>query len=354
MAQLGTPDAPTPQALRTYLRQFLSDMRVIDYHPLLWQPILRGIILRTRPSKSAKLYQRIWLDDGSPLLVYSKQQAAGLQQRLGDAYRVVIGMTYGNPSIANALQTFANEGIDQIVVLPMFPQFSSTTTSSVYDAVYQAAAGKTHSFSHDRKRFTPALRFIAPYYDHSGYIQAMRDHLQSEVARLPALPDKFVISFHGIPKRYVATGDPYREQCEHTANLLAEAMGWQDDDWVLTFQSQFGPEKWLEPATDTVLESLHEQGVERPLIFSPGFVTDCLETLDELGNEGREQFAEGGGDEAKFHFASCLNANDDFMDTLAQLVTENAAGWAYPVSEAMLQAAEVSIVGTQHAASDPG
>ncbi|MCA9895352.1 MAG: ferrochelatase [Anaerolineae bacterium] len=329
MAQLGTPDAPTAQALRPYLGQFLSDMRVIDYHPLLWQPILRGIILNTRPKKSAQLYQRIWLKDGSPLLVYSQEQAVGLQARLGDAYHVIVGMRYGNPSIAHAMQTFADEGIDRIVILPMFPQYSSTTTSSVYDAVYEAAAGQTNPFRHQRKRFTPTLRFVAPYYDHIGYIHAMRNHLQAEIAALQAPPDKVVISFHGIPKRYVETGDPYRDHCERTAHLLAEAMGWQSDDWVLTFQSQFGPEKWLEPATDAVLESLHAQGVERPMIFSPGFVTDCLETLDELGNEGREQFAEGGGKAEHFHFVPCLNAHPDFLAMLTDLVRENAVGWAY-------------------------
>jgi ferrochelatase len=327
VAQLGTPDEPTASALRPYLRQFLSDMRVIDYSPFIWQPILRGIILRTRPPKSAKLYERIWLPEGSPLLVYSREQANGLQARLGPDYRVILGMTYGNPSIANAISTLEAEGVDRIVVLPMFPQFSSTTTGSIYDAVYRAAAGRRCPFFHERKRNIPTLRFVAPYYEDDGYIGAMKRHLEAEIAVQDAPPDHIVISFHGIPTRYVETGDPYQEQCEITANRLAAAMGWDDDDWTLTYQSQFGPEQWLKPATDTVLESLHAQGVERPLVFSPGFVTDCLETLDELGNEGQEQFEEGGGSGEGYQLAPCLNAQPDFLDFLAELVQDNAAGW---------------------------
>lgn len=327
VAQLGTPDAPTERALRTYLRQFLSDRRVIDYPPLLWQPILHGLILRTRPRRSARLYARIWLPEGSPLLVYSNAQVAGLQQRLGTAYRVLAGMTYGNPSMAHAIRTLEAEGIDRVIVLPMFPQFSSTTTASVYDAVYQAAAGPQRRHFHPRKRTMPTLRFIEPYYDHPGYIQAMKAHLNAELATCASRPDQWIISFHGIPQRYVQTGDPYLSQCRTTAQLLASAMGWADHEWVLSFQSRFGPEPWLTPSTDAVLRNLAAQGVQRPLVFSPGFVTDCLETLDELGNEGREQFAHGGGLAENYHLASCLNAQTDFLDFLAQLVAENAYGW---------------------------
>jgi ferrochelatase len=328
IGQLGTPDAPTPEALRPYLKQFLSDMRVIDYPPLIWQPILNGIILNTRPRRSARLYQRIWLPEGSPLLVYSRRQCDELQQRLGDGYRVILGMTYGNPSIADAIATLEAEGIDRIIVLPMFPQFSSTTTASIYDAVYRAAGGRRCPLFHERKRVIPSLRFIEPYYDHPGYIAAMRDHLHTTIAGLEAPPDQFIITFHGIPNRYIRTGDPYRAQCEATARLLAEAMGWSADQWRISFQSRFGPEKWLEPYTDETLEGLHPQGIRAPLVFSPGFVTDCLETLDELGNEGREQFAEGGGDPHHYHLAACLNAHPAFMDALAQMVRANAGGWS--------------------------
>ncbi|NWF67987.1 MAG: ferrochelatase [Chloroflexi bacterium] len=327
VAQLGTPDAPTAKALRPYLKQFLSDMRVIDYSPFLWQPLLRGVILLTRPRRSARLYARIWLKEGSPLLVYSQAQAAGLQARLGARFRVILGMTYGNPSIAAALDTLEQEGIDRIIVLPMFPQFSSTTTASIYDAVYRAAAGRRCPLFHERKRFVPTLRFIEPYYDHPGYIDALRAHLTAQAQNLPQPPDKFVITFHGIPRRYVAGGDPYRQQCERTAQLLARAMGWSDEQWLLCFQSRFGPEKWLEPYTQDVLTGLHQQGVMRPLVFSPGFVTDCLETLDELGNEGREQFEQGGGHGAHYTLAPCLNADELFLDTLAEIVQSSAGGW---------------------------
>jgi ferrochelatase len=327
VGQLGTPDAPTPQALRPYLKQFLSDMRVIDYPPIIWQPILNGIILNTRPRRSARLYQRIWLPEGSPLLVYSQRQCEGLQARLGDDYRVILGMTYGNPSIASAIAVLEEEGIDRIIVLPMFPQFSSTTTASIQDAVYRAAGGRRCPLFHERKRAIPTLRFVTPWYDYPGYIDAMRDHLQAAIASRETPPDKFIITFHGIPNRYIRTGDPYRAQCERTADLLAAAMGWSADQWQICFQSRFGPEKWLEPYTDETLEGLYAQGVRAPLVFSPGFVTDCLETLDELGNEGREQFASGGGDHHSYQLASCLNDHPGFLDALAAMVRANAGGW---------------------------
>ena len=229
------------------------------------------------------------------------------------------------------MSEFEQEGIDRVVVLPMFPQFSSTTTACIYDAAYQAAAGAMPNWNTRLKRTMPALRFIAPFYDHAGYIAALKRHLQREIQSLPAPPDMFVITFHGIPDRYIRSGDPYREHCERTAELLAEAMAWCDDQWILSFQSRFGPETWMQPYTEDVLEDLHRRGVRRPLVFAPGFVTDCLETLDELGNEGREQFAEGGGNPDHFHLASCLNANSDFMEALAEIVRRNAVDWAAAV-----------------------
>jgi ferrochelatase len=327
VAQLGTPNCPTAKDLRPYLKQFLSDRRVIDYSPLIWQPILQGIILMTRPKRSARLYQRIWLKEGSPLLIYSQKQVALLQEHLGEDYRVILGMTYGEPSIKNAVQTLEAEGIDRIVVLPMFPQFSSMTTGSVYDAVYTAAAGKHGTLFHDRKRFIPSLRFIEPYYDYPPYIEAMKQHLLDTIRALPHKPDKYIITFHGIPNRYIQTGDPYRQQCERTSQLLVAAMGWREDEWLIGFQSRFGPEKWLEPYTKQVITSLHAQSVERPLVFSPGFVTDCLETLDELGNEGTEQFEAGGGHGEHYHLAACLNDHPLWIETMAELVRQNSGGW---------------------------
>ena len=327
LAQLGTPDAPTPAALRSYLRQFLSDRRVIDYPPLLWQPLLRGVILRVRPARSARLYQRIWQDGGSPLLTYSRAQVQGLQERLGGAFRVILGMTYGSPSIAQAIRSLETDGVERIIVLPMFPQYSSTTTASIYDAVYEAAAGLHGQWQHDRKRWIPTLRFVAPYYDDAGYLDAMRDHLQQTIAALPQPPDQIILTFHGIPKRYVDTGDPYRCQCEQTAARLAQAMGWPPHKWTLCFQSRFGREEWLTPYTSEVLTGLHTAGVQHPLVFSPGFTTDCLETLDELGHEGRDEFAAGGGAAEQYHLAACLNAYPRWLDALAHLVQQNALGW---------------------------
>jgi ferrochelatase len=328
IAQLGTPDAPTAQALRPYLREFLSDRRVIDYHPLIWQPILNMILLR-RPKRSAQLYARIWHQSGSPLLYYSDRIVDDLQRRLGSNYRVILGMTYGSPNIRDTIKTLEQEGIHRIIVLPMFPQYSSTTSAAIYDAVYDASAGQRRFFKHDNKRFVPTLRFIDRYYDDPRFIQVLKTHLEREIAKQPHKPDKYIISYHGIPNRYVQTGDPYRAQCEHNTRLLVEAMGWNDDEWMMSFQSQFGPEEWLQPYTEDVLRSLAKQGVKRPLVFSPGFVTDCLETLDELGNEGVEQFVEGGGDHDLFMLAPCLNDAEYWLDYMETMVIENAGGWAY-------------------------
>lgn len=325
VAQLGTPDAPTPKALRSYLRQFLSDRRVIDYPPLLWQAILRGIILNTRPSKSARLYREIWLDEGSPLLVYSQQQVAGLQARLGDGYRVVLGMTYGNPSIKNALCQLETE-IERILVFPMFPQYSSTTTASVYDAVFQAAAGKPR----ENKRRVPILRFVPPFYAHPGYIAALKDRIIQALNTWGKQPDKIVFSFHGIPVRYARTGDPYPNQCQDTARRLADALQLAESQWVLSYQSQFGPEQWLKPATDKVLESLPESGCNSAMVVSPGFVADCLETVYELGREGLEQFQHGGGQPENYRFVPCLNDNSIWLDTLAEIARQESEGWIGP------------------------
>lgn len=229
VAQLGTPDAPTPDALRPYLRQFLSDRRVIDYPPVLWQIILHGIILNTRLRKSARLYQKIWLDEGSPLLVYSLQQVKGLQTRLGDSYQVVLGMTYGNPSIKTALHHLETAGLDRILIFPMYPQYSSTTTASVYDSVFQSAAGAPG----EHKRFVPTLRFVPPFYAHPGYISALKNQIDKESIVWGKTPDKVIFSFHGIPMRYVQTGDPYPAHCQITAQQLADALQLSEDRWVM-------------------------------------------------------------------------------------------------------------------------
>ena len=325
VAQLGTPQAPTARALRPYLRQFLSDPRVIDLHPLRWYPILYLFVLTRRPARSAALYANIWTDEGSPLMVHSQAQTRGLQERLGAEYRVVLGMRYGEPSIARAIQSLESEGIERILVFPMFPQFSCATTGSIYDAVNRAALGRRCPWFFDRKRQMPALRFVPPYADHPAYINALKRSVTEAAARLSWTPDRYLITFHGIPQRYVDEGDPYRRQCEETARQLATALGLADDEWVSGFQSRFGKEPWLEPYTEEVLEHLGSQDVRRLVALCPGFTADCLETLDEIGREGAEQFAHGGGQQ--FHLVPCLNDHPAWLDAMATIARQELAGW---------------------------
>ena len=325
VAQLGTPQAPTARALRPYLRQFLSDPRVIDLHPLRWYPILYLFVLTRRPARSAALYANIWTDEGSPLMVHSQAQTRGLQERLGSAYRVVLGMRYGEPSIARAVQSLEQEGIERILVFPMYPQFSCATTGSIYDAVNRAALGRRCPWFFDRKRQMPALRFVPPYADHPAYINALKQSVAAAVARLSWTPDRYLITFHGIPRRYVDEGDPYRRHCEETARQLATALGLADDEWVSGFQSRFGKEPWLEPYTEEVLARLGGQGVRRLVAICPGFTADCLETLDEIGREGAEQFSSGGGQQ--FHLVPCLNDHPAWLDAMATIARQELAGW---------------------------
>ena len=325
VAQLGTPQAPTARALRPYLRQFLSDPRVIDLHPLRWYPILYLFVLTRRPARSAALYANIWTDEGSPLMVHSQAQTRGLQERLGAAYRVVLGMRYGEPSIARAVQSLEQEGIERILVFPMYPQFSCATTGSIYDAVNRAALGRRCPWFFDRKRQMPALRFVPPYADHPAYINALKQSVAAAVARLSWTPDRYLITFHGIPRRYVDEGDPYRRHCEETARQLAAALGLADDEWISGFQSRFGKEPWLEPYTEEVLARLGGQGVRRLVAICPGFTADCLETLDEIGREGAEQFSSGGGQQ--FHLVPCLNDHPAWLDAMATIARQELAGW---------------------------
>ena len=326
VAQLGTPEAPTAKAVRPYLRQFLSDPRIIDLHPLKWYPILYLFVLTLRPARSAALYANIWTEEGSPLMVYSKAQAQGLQERLGDDYRVVLGMRYGQPSIDKAIATLEQEGIDRILVFSMYPQFSSTTTGSIYDAVNRAANGRRCPWFFSRKRQMPTLRFVPPYFDHPSYIDALKQSIIDEIGRLDWTPDRHLITFHGIPRRYIDEGDPYRQQCERTAQLLAVALGLDGDDWTSGFQSRFGKEPWLEPYTEEVLAELGAQGVRRLITACPGFTADCLETLDEIGREGDEIFRDGGGE--ALHLVPCLNDHPAWLDAMATIARQELSGWS--------------------------
>jgi len=314
LGQVGTPEAPTPRAVRRYLAKFLSDRRVVDYPAWLWQPLLRGVILPLRSRRSAKLYQRIWTPAGSPLLVESEKQRAALQAALGRDYRVVLGMAYAGPSFDAAIDDLLAAGASTVIVLPMFPQYSSATTASVYDAVFAAAtdrAGKA-------RILVPALTCVPPYFDHPGYISALCARIRTATAA--NAPDHTVLTFHGLPERYVTSGDPYRAHCDRTIEILAREMGWQPTDYTVAFQSRFGPEKWLGPSTAEILEGLHARGIRRPLVVAPGFTTDCLETLDELGNEGRHEFEKGGGEGANYFLCPCLNDHAAWIQTMADLV----------------------------------
>ncbi|MFF2908881.1 ferrochelatase [Paenibacillus sp. NPDC057934] len=327
LAQIGTPSEPSAKAVRPYLGRFLSDRRIIDYSPLLWQPLLRGIILRTRPRRSAELYRQIWGVDGSPLLTHSLAQQARLQQLLGNRYQVELGLAYSEPGIEQAVTSLEKSGVTRIIIVPLFPQYSSTTTASMYDSAAFAVLGRRSARGPATKRFVPALRFMEAYYDAPGYISAMKDHLKRQLEGMTDEPDYYVLTFHGIPKRYADTGDPYPEQCKETARLLAEAMGWEPGNWQLAFQSRFGREEWVGPATADVLGELAGRGIRRPAIFSPGLVTDCLETLHELAIEGRELFVAGGGQGENFTAFPCLNTEEEWLSFLTHQVEQNAQGW---------------------------
>ncbi len=312
LINLGTPDAPTPAALRRYLAEFLWDKRVVDLPRPLWWLILHGIILRTRPVKSARAYQGVWSEGGSPLLVISRQQQQALQslleERAPGRYHVALGMRYGNPSIASALQEFRSRDIEELVILPLYPQNSCSTTGSSFDAVAQVM---------QQHRFVPSQRFIADYHDHPLYIKALADSVRAAWQQ-HAQPDRLVISFHGTPVRFRNEGDAYYEQCQTTARLLASELGLRDEQWLLSFQSRFGKEAWLQPYTDVSLKALPGQGVKSVDVICPGFSADCLETLEEIVEENRDYFVEAGGED--FHYIPALNSTVAHIELMAAII----------------------------------
>lgn len=317
LINLGTPDAPETGAVRKYLHQFLSDRRVVEIPPLLWKPILHGIILRTRPRKSAHAYRQIWTEIGSPLQYLTWEQADDLRWRFKDELIVRHAMRYGQPAIGDVLKSMVADGATRIVVAPLYPQYCGATTATVVDEVGRVLADM---------RWQPTLRFLPPYYDDQRYINALKESLERHLAALDFEPQKLLLSFHGMPQRTRDLGDPYYHQCQKTARLLGEAMGRSVD---VAFQSRFGKAKWLEPATDAVLKAYPGKGVTKVAIAAPGFSADCLETIEELGIRGRDAFMAAGGT----HFArlDCLNADDEGMDMLETLVRRELAGW-WPAS----------------------
>jgi ferrochelatase len=313
LINLGTPDAPETGAVRRYLAEFLSDPRVIEIPAWAWKPILHGIVLRTRPQKSAHAYGQVWTEEGSPLAAITSRQAGVLQDRLGDGLLIDWAMRYGRPSISAAMKRLFGAGATRILVAPLYPQYCAATTASALDEVFATVA---------RDRWQPALRTVPPYYDDPIYIGALKASIERQIAGLDFDPDRLLLSFHGMPLRTLELGDPYHCHCQKTARLLGEALGRPVD---ISFQSRFGRAKWLEPATDTVLEAYPGQGVTKVAVAAPGFSADCLETLEELGIRGREQFLAAGG--THFGRLDCLNADDEGMAMLEALIRRELAGW---------------------------
>lgn len=319
VTNLGTPEAPTPAAVRRYLAEFLSDRRVVDLPPVLWQIILRGIILRVRPRRSAALYRRVWTDQGSPLLVISRRQTQALQTALTGKFPgstpVVLGMRYGRPAIREALESLRNSGVGRLVILPLYPQYSAPTTASTFDAL--AATLTTW-------RVIPELRFISDYHDQHPYIDALTASIRDGWQTQPP-SDRLLFSFHGLPERYVRAGDPYKIQCERTARLVADRLQWPADRWAIAFQSRIGREPWLRPYTDELLRDWGATGVASIEVICPGFAADCLETLEEIAQTDREIFLSAGG--KAFRYLPALNDRPDHIAALADLVLSATRDW---------------------------
>ncbi len=318
LVNLGTPEAPTRKAVRSYLKEFLSDRRVVEIPGVVWWCILHGIILPFSSTKSAEKYASIWMPDGSPLKIYTQRQAALLQTTLsdrGEDVTVTYAMRYGEPSVSNVLDRLKGAGCDRIVILPAYPQYSGTTTASVFDAVF------TH---YVRVRNVPQLRFIKHYYEHPAYIEALKQRVLA-YWEVHGRPDKLVMSFHGVPKRTQMLGDPYYYECQKTARLLAQALSLPESKYLLTFQSRFGRAEWLQPYTAPTLAQFGKAGVKRIDVVCPGFTSDCLETLEEISMEGRDLFLAAGG--KTFHYIPCLNDAPVAGVALADIVTEYLAGW---------------------------
>ncbi len=320
LVNLGTPDGTDVVSMRRYLKQFLSDERVIEVPRLLWWFILNGIILRTRPAKSGADYDLIWLKDdpdGSPLRKYTRLQAEHISDSVGgDNLHVTYAMRYGQPSIDDRLQLLKDAGCNRLLIMPLYPQYAAATTATVQDEVYKWLL---------KQRWQPALRTIAPWHDHPDYIAALAASVHAELGKKISKNKHLLVSFHGIPQRYFDQGDPYHCHCMKTARLLREALGWDKGRYHVTFQSRFGREPWLQPYTDETINQLARDGVSDIAVMTPGFVSDCLETLSEINIEAREEFFHHGG--KSFTFIPCLNVSDGGLSVIKQLIDENLKGW---------------------------
>ena len=317
LVNLGTPDAPTPSAVRRYLREFLSDERIVDLPRILWLPILHGIILNTRPAVTARNYAKVWLQDQdeSPLRYYTRQQSDALAEAM-PGVSVDWAMRYGSPSISDRIKKMQADGCSRIFVLPLYPQYSATTTGSVHDAVFDAVKNL---------RWQPAIRTAPAFHDAPDYISALAAVTRRQLDALDWSPERMVISFHGLPQRYFDSGDPYHCHCAKTARLLRDAMGWSDEFTPLAFQSKFGREKWLEPATEDTIIAAARDGIKNIAVITPGFVSDCIETLEEIDIAARASFIEAGGE--KFSAIACLNDAPEMVRLLQSITRRETAGW---------------------------
>lgn len=326
ITNLGTPDAPTPKALHKYLAEFLSDPRVVEFPRFLWKCILHGVILRIRPRRSAAAYKTVWQEDGSPLMIHTKAQCAVLQEAIAAEYGsniiVDFAMRYGSPAISEKLEQFQQAGVTKLLVLPLYPQYSGSTSGSTFDAI-------ANDFV--QRRWLPDFRFISHYHDYPLYINAVAESIR-DYREKHGSAEKLLFSYHGIPLRYLKNGDPYHCECYKTSRLIAEALGLQKDEYMTTFQSRFGREEWLKPYTDETLKSLAKNGVASVQVVCPGFSSDCLETIEEIGIENRDYFIEAGG--KRYEYIPALNASDTHIQALKTLIQQNIQGWNLPTEDA--------------------
>lgn len=319
LVNLGTPEGTDSKNVRTYLREFLSDRRVIEWPRIFWYPILYGIVLNVRPKKSGALYKRIWNNElnESPLRTYTRAQS----EKLGEIFKntnVIVdwAMRYGKPSIDEVLGRMIKEGCEKILFFPLYPQYSATTTATVLDSVFASL---------EKRRYLPAIRSVPPYSDDPVYIDALAQSVERHLKTLGFVPEKIIASYHGIPQSYAKRGDPYPEECQRTTTALRQKLQLGEDKLIMSFQSRFGPEEWLQPYTAETVEKLAKEGVKSIVVFNPGFVVDCLETVDEMGHEAKKTFLENGG--VNFFHIPCLNDSEEGMKVIAHLVKQELQGW---------------------------